>query len=57
MNKNFLILFFAFLTSGLGNAQVNLLNAKSVDQIGEESLQQLAADNDGPIPCYYNQLF
>ena len=41
MNRNFLILFFAFLTSGLVNAQVNLLNAKSVDQIGKESLQQL----------------
>ena len=53
MNRNFLILFFAFLTSGLVNAQVNLLNAKSVDQIGKESLQQLAADNDGPIPYGY----
>ena len=53
MNRNFLILFYAFLTSGFVNAQVNLLNAKSVDQIGKESLQQLAADNDGPIPYGY----
>ncbi|WP_339660070.1 gliding motility protein GldN [uncultured Polaribacter sp.] len=53
MNRNFLILFFAFLTSGLVNAQVNLLNAKSVDQIGKESVEQLMADNDGPIPYGY----
>jgi gliding motility associated protien GldN len=53
MNRNFLILFFAFLTSGFLNAQVNLLNAKSVDQIGVESAEQLLADNDGPIPYGY----
>ncbi|MFT6700099.1 MAG: gliding motility associated protein GldN, partial [Porticoccaceae bacterium] len=31
----------------------NLLNAKSVNQIGKENEQQLAADNDGPIPYGY----
>ena len=30
-----------------------LLNAKSVNQIGKKSAQQLAADNDGPIPYGY----
>ena len=53
MGRNFLILFFFLITSGLVNAQANLLNAKSVDQIGEENEQQLAADNDGPIPYGY----
>ena len=53
MSRNFLILFFFLITSSLVNAQANLLNAKSVDQIGKENEQQLAADNDGPIPYGY----
>jgi gliding motility associated protien GldN len=53
MIKNCVILFFAILSSGLVNAQANLLNAKSVNQIGKENEQQLAADNDGPIPYGY----
>ena len=53
MIKNCLILFFAILSSGLVNAQVNLLNSKTVDQIGVKSSEQLAADNDGPIPYGY----
>ncbi|QOD62386.1 gliding motility protein GldN [Polaribacter haliotis] len=53
MTKNCIILFFAFLTTGLVSAQANLLNAKSVDQIGVKSEQQLAADNDGPLPYGY----
>jgi gliding motility associated protien GldN len=53
MSRNFLILFFFLITSSLVNAQANLLNAKSVDQIGKENAQQLAADNDGPIPYGY----
>ncbi|QTE21927.1 gliding motility protein GldN [Polaribacter cellanae] len=53
MMKNFVILFFAFLTTGLVSAQANLLNAKTVDQIGVKSEQQLAADNDGPLPYGY----
>ncbi len=51
--KNFVLLFFALLTTGIVNAQANLLNAKSVDQIGVKSDQQLAADNDGPLPYGY----
>ena len=53
MIKNCLILFFAILSSGLADAQVNLLNSKTVDQIGVKSSEQLAADNDGPIPYGY----
>lgn len=53
MIKNCLILYFAILSSGLVNAQVNLLNSKTVDQIGVKSSEQLAADNDAPIPYGY----
>ncbi|MFD2530202.1 type IX secretion system ring subunit PorN/GldN [Polaribacter marinaquae] len=53
MIKNCVIIVFAILTTGFVNAQANLLNAKSVDQIGVKSDQQLAADNDGPIPYGY----
>jgi gliding motility associated protien GldN len=53
MGRIFLILFFFLITSGFVNAQTNLLNAKSVNQIGKENEQQLAADNDGPIPYGY----
>lgn len=53
MIKNCVIIFFAILTTGIVNAQANLLNAKSVEQIGVKSDQQLAADNDAPIPYGY----
>lgn len=53
MVRNFFILFFLLITSGFVNAQSNLLNAKSVDQIGVKNKQQLTADNDGPIPYGY----
>ncbi|AUC86136.1 gliding motility protein GldN [Polaribacter sp. ALD11] len=53
MIRNCLIVFFVILTTGLVNAQANLLNAKDVDQIGVKSEQQLAADNDGPLPYGY----
>ena len=53
MIKNCVILFFAILSTGLVNAQVNLLNSKTVDQIGVKSAEQLAADNDAPIPYGY----
>ena len=53
MIKNCVILFFAILSTGLANAQVNLLNSKTVDQIGVKSAEQLLADNDAPIPYGY----
>lgn len=53
MFKNFSILLFICIFSVSVNAQTNLLNAKSVDQIGEKNVQQLSEDNDGPIPYGY----
>jgi gliding motility associated protien GldN len=53
MIKKGVLIFFALLTAGLVNAQANLLNSKAVEQIGVKSTQQLAADNDGPIPYGY----
>ncbi|ARV16405.1 type IX secretion system ring protein PorN/GldN [Polaribacter sp. SA4-12] len=53
MFKNCLILFFALMISGSINAQANLLNAKKVEQIGVKNQQQVAADNDAPIPYGY----
>lgn len=53
MYKNCLIIFFALLTSGLVNAQANILNAKTPEGIGKKNEQQLLADNDGPIPYGY----
>ncbi|MFK8060193.1 MAG: gliding motility protein GldN [Polaribacter sp.] len=53
MIKNCLIVFFALILSSSISAQANLLNAKNVKQIGIKSQQQLAADNDGPIPYGY----
>ncbi|WP_439129226.1 gliding motility protein GldN [Polaribacter sp.] len=53
MIKNCIYICIALFTTNLVNAQANLLNAKSVDQIGVKSEQQLAADNDGPIPYGY----
>jgi gliding motility associated protien GldN len=53
MVRNFFIVFFALATTGIINAQANLLNAKKVEQIGKKSKEQLAADNDGPLPYGY----
>ncbi|PWG04660.1 type IX secretion system ring subunit PorN/GldN [Polaribacter aquimarinus] len=53
MFKNCLIIFFSLIVSSSINAQANLLNAKTVGQIGKKSTQQIAADNDGPIPYGY----
>ncbi|WP_088324377.1 gliding motility protein GldN [Polaribacter tangerinus] len=53
MTRNIVLLFFTILTTGFLNAQANLLNAKSVTEIGVKSDQQLAADNDGPLPYGY----
>jgi len=53
MFRNYLLLFFALATTGLLSSQVNLLNAKKVEQIGKKSDQQIASDNDGPLPYGY----
>jgi gliding motility associated protien GldN len=51
--KRFYIVFLALITSGIINAQANLLNSTSVDQIGKKTKEQLLADNDTPLPYRY----
>ena len=53
MYRNYFILFLTLITSGLVNAQANILNAKSAEDIGKKNEQQLLTDNDGPIPYGY----
>ena len=53
MIKNSLVFFFILCISFTFNAQSNILNAKTVDQIGKENDDQKAADNDEPIPYGY----
>ncbi len=53
MFKNCFLVIFALMISGSISAQSGLLNAKKPYQIGKKSQQQLAADNDGPIPYGY----
>lgn len=51
--KRFYIVFLALITSGIMNAQANLLNSTNVDQIGKKTKEQLLADNDAPLPYGY----
>ena len=51
--KYYFIVFLAFMTSGVVNAQANLLNSKSIDQIGKQTREQLIADNDSPLAYGY----
>jgi len=53
MRKHFYTVVIALLTIGYVSAQANLLNATKVDQIGKETQQKIAADNDGPLPYGY----
>lgn len=46
-------LFFCFVLTISVQAQVNLLNAKTVDEIGKESQEKIAVDNDRPLPYGY----
>lgn len=49
MNK--VIAFFIVLFAmGVSHAQSNILNAKSFDEIGEKTLEQVINDNDKPLP-------
>jgi len=51
--KVFYILIVACFSTGLINAQANLLNAKKPSDIGKKTVEQKAADNDKPIPYGY----
>lgn len=53
MIKNFLTLICLCFAISSINGQANILNAKSANQIGVQSSQQLEADNDGPLPYGY----
>jgi len=48
-----LVLAISLLSAGYVNAQANLLNAKIPEQVGMKTPEQLAADNDRPLPYGY----
>jgi gliding motility associated protien GldN len=51
--KVYYLVFVALLVSSYSNSQSNLLNATEVDQIGKQSKEKIAADNDSPLPYGY----
>jgi gliding motility associated protien GldN len=53
MFRNCILVFLFCLSANFVNAQANVLNAKSADEIGKRSTERLEADNDGPIPYGY----
>ncbi|HKJ06031.1 MAG TPA: gliding motility protein GldN [Flavobacteriaceae bacterium] len=54
MNKKSIgLLFVGLLFSGIIFAQSNLLNAKTPDEIGKKTAEQLAVDNDEPLEYGY----
>ncbi|MFT6064245.1 MAG: gliding motility associated protein GldN [Paraglaciecola sp.] len=53
MFRNCLLVFFICFSAGFVHAQANILNAKTADQIGKKSEQQLLVDDDEPIPYGY----
>ena len=52
-SKHLYIVFLALMTSGIVSAQANLLNSSNVEGIGTKTKEQLAADNDKPLPYGY----
>lgn len=53
MNKYLYLVFVTLLVSNMASAQVSLLNAKSVDQIGKNTPESVASDNDTPLSYGY----
>jgi len=51
--RGFLVVCVVVLATNSINAQANLLNAKIPEEIGMKTAEQLAADNDGPLPYGY----
>lgn len=51
--KNLLLVVFSVVGSLASNAQSNLLNAKTPDEIGKKTAAQLESDNDKPLPYGY----
>ena len=53
MNKYLYLVYVTLLVSNIASAQVSLLNAKSVDQIGKNTSESVASDNDTPLSYGY----
>ena len=53
LKKGLLTIALILLISNLVNAQANILNATIPEEIGVKSDEQMAADNDGPLPYGY----
>ena len=54
MNRRvYYFVFVALLVSSYSNSQSNLLNATEVDQIGKQTKEKIAADNDSPLSYGY----
>jgi len=51
--KVYYLVFVALLVSSYSNSQSNLLNAIEVDQIGKQTQEKIAADNDSPLSYGY----
>ncbi|MFT6754541.1 MAG: gliding motility associated protein GldN [Urechidicola sp.] len=51
--KSFLVILLIMFSVNYASAQANLLNAKSPEEIGKKTDQQLAADNDKPMAYGY----
>lgn len=51
--KNVVLCVFAFGMATAANAQLNILNAKTPEEIGKLTEAQIAYDNDGPLPYGY----
>ena len=51
--KVYYLVFVALLVTSYSNSQSNLLNAIEVDQIGKQTKEKIAADNDIPLSYGY----
>lgn len=51
--KNVIILLLFVLAGQVSFAQINILNAKSANEIGVKTEAQIEADNDKPLPYGY----
>ncbi len=53
IRKRLYIVVIALVATSYINAQANLLNATKVDQIGKQTKEKIAADNDAPLAYGY----
>ncbi len=51
--KNLILTAFAIVVSNVGFSQNNILNAQSPNEIGDESIEDIYAKADGPMPYEY----